>query len=99
MWPWKRQVTATELPAALEKRLASVEMTLEAVQISVRKVKLEWEDVYDRIEKIVARINARSRSDRKEAETTAAEPALTSIDEINAAIRKGTFAVPQGRRQ
>ncbi len=98
MWPWKPQVIVQELPAALEKRLASVEMTLEGIQISVRKVKLEWEDVYDRIEKIVARINARSRTERKEAEPAAAEPQLTSIDDINAAIRKGTFPISHGRR-
>ena len=93
MWPWNRQARALELPAALEERLARVEKTQEDLASSSRKLRLEWEDVYDRIERIVARINARSRKERAEADAPPSGDHQPTEAEVNDAIRRGVFTV------
>ena len=98
MWPWKRQATASERPWPLEDRLMRVEKTLEDLATSVRKVKLEWEDVYDRLERMVGRINARARSDRTKAEEPPPGAPEVDVAAINDAIRRGVYPASQVRR-
>ncbi len=89
MWPWKRQPTVAEVPQDHSDRLRSVEKTLEDLAISHRKLRLEWEDVYDRISKAVARLNARDRAEQKREGRAQDDGAPQTLDEINAAIRRG----------
>jgi len=99
MWPWKRQLTASEVPRSLVDRLERVEKTQEENDRAWRKLKLEWEDVYDRLERIVARINARSRKDRQPTETDVAPSGGIDVEAINTAIREGRYpAGPFNRR-
>jgi len=46
-----------EIPAAV----TALEQRMEALERTNRSMRLEWEDVYDRLMKAAARLNARSR--------------------------------------
>lgn len=97
MWLWKTPPKVPEVPEAWEDRLRRVEKTQGEIEASFRKLRLEWEDVYDRIIKAVGRLNARDRTERQRVEEPAGNHQPTA-DELNDAIRRGIYGAPTVRR-
>jgi len=89
MWPWKSPPKPAEVPERWEDRLLRVEKTQEGIASSFKKIQLEWEDTYNRILKAVGRLNARDRTERQREERPADNGGEQTLDEINAAIRRG----------
>jgi rubrerythrin len=89
MWPFKTLGSASEVPKSWEDRLRSVEKTQEDLAGSVKKLRLEWEDVYDRLVKAAARLNARDRAEQRRVEEATEPSAVVDMDAINERIRKG----------
>jgi len=45
----------------LRRSVTALELRVDALEISNRSIKLEWESVYDKLMKAAARLNARTR--------------------------------------
>src|SRR6266851_3698659 len=93
MWPFDTLRKASVALAASDDRLTRIEQVQEKTTSDVRRLKLEWEDVYDRLERIVGRINARARTEARQEATAPAADHEPTDDEINQAIRDGTYPV------
>ena len=84
------KVEIQEKPAAI----TSVEQRLDTIEAGIRGLRLEWENVYDKLMKAVSRINARHRREH-------AEPPPAELEEEPAppATGMGTHAVLQQARE
>jgi hypothetical protein len=91
MWPWKRPAQAGGLPPQHEERLADLER-------GWRKMRLEWEDTFERLDKVMGRLNARARTEARRQEEGDGQQPVNTVDEINRAILEGRFNVSQVRR-
>jgi hypothetical protein len=56
MWPWNRGGENKHLG-----RIEALEKAVEAHNSGVKAIRLEWEDVYDRVNRTMGRLNARIR--------------------------------------
>lgn len=64
MWAWNRGGEKEQL-----ERIAALEKAVEGLVTGTKSIRIEWEDVYDRMNRTMGRLNARIR---KEAEQQAA---------------------------
>jgi len=60
MWAWLTGRSEGESPRN-SAAITSLETRMDALERSFRTMRLEWEDVYDRLMKAAARLNARTR--------------------------------------
>ena len=77
----------------LLERIAALEKTAEDQKSGFRVLRLEWEDVYDRVTRAMSRLNARAR---KNAEGEAPETTQPSKQEQQQ--QGGTHAILQAAR-
>jgi len=79
---------AKEQPTAPK---TDVEQSLNALKADMRGLRLEWESVYDKLMKVVSRLNARSRREAQTEETEEVErpaaPAGIGTHELLSAAR------------
>jgi len=73
-----------------------LEQRLEALERSHRTMRLEWEDVYDRLMKAAARLNARNRRDKPEPQPEADAP--NTVDGLPHLGTHDVLAAARGRR-
>ncbi len=79
-WFGRAKVEIAEPTAAI----TALQLRLDTLESSVRALKIEWEDVYDRLHKAAARLNARTRREKRDEEPPPAEsePDLPAVHSL-----------------
>lgn len=60
-WPFRAQ----EIPASIRERLQDVEDTLKTLKLESKAIRMEWENVYDKVMTATSKLNARARAAQK----------------------------------
>lgn len=72
MWAWLSDRSEGG-KQKLSAQIHTVEQRLDDLETRFRSLKMEWEDVYDKLHKAAQRLNARTRRDKRDEEPPAAE--------------------------
>jgi hypothetical protein len=89
MWPWRKRVQESpDTQGTLGQRLADMEA-------EVRRIRLEWHDAFDRLDRIAGRLSKRAE---RAATAAAADAAATEGDPQEVAPPNGALAQVMRRR-
>lgn len=96
---WGKQVDESDLKASFKhvsEDIGALQTAQQRLESGLKAIRLEWEDVYDRLNKMVSRLNARIRKSEGQA---ALESDDQTIPQGTAPPRRGTHDILQEARK
>jgi len=82
------------------EQIAALEKAVEGLESRLRLIKVEWEEVLDKVGKVMGRLNARIRkSEAVNASESDAEPEREAIPPHNISGSHSTLTAMRGRRR
>jgi len=87
MWDWTRGGRKQD-----KERFAALEKAVEGLNRDSKVIRLEWEDVYDRVTRTMGRLNARIRKAEQVAEPEGALETETVPAPLEVPVATGTHA-------
>ena len=90
-WPWSKSETQET-----RDRLGTLSSRVDDLESTARKLRVEWHDVLDRLERVMGRLNKRAQRAAEAADVEEAAPPNPILDEV--AKRRARLSPPGGAR-